>query len=135
MDKRLSLLVDDYLSSVASAVRLLEESGIARPQSNTAWACNGIAQSGVLGRGVKYFKHGYGCAVHLEGGTVDFDFGADGETNGFDAWRLSNFAGRRLARYGFASETELEACFRAAVEAGSFISSGYNLHYRREDVA
>ncbi|WP_228896523.1 hypothetical protein [Acidovorax sp. Leaf73] len=135
MDKRLALLIEDYLSSVASAVRLLEENGIARPKSNDAWACNEVPQTGVLAGGVKYFKHGFGCAVHLKGGSVDFDFGANGETNGFDIWRLSNFADERLAQYGFTSEKELEACFKAEVEAGSIIYSGYILHYLRENAA
>lgn len=85
-----------YLSSVSSAVKLLEEAGIVRPDSNTAWASSDIPQTGVLANGVKYFKHGYGCAVHLKGGSVDFDFGEKGEITGFDIWRLIGFAGELL---------------------------------------
>ncbi len=131
MDQRLATLIDDYIASVSSAVKLLKESGIARPSSNTEWACNGIPQTGVLSGGVKYFKHGYGCAVHLRGGTVDFDFGEKGEINGFDTWRLSGFAEGRLDQYGFSSEKELEACFKAEVTAGALVYSGYILHYLR----
>jgi hypothetical protein len=32
-----------------------------------------MPQVGVLHGGVKYIKHGFGCAVHLKGGEVDFD--------------------------------------------------------------
>jgi len=131
MDQRLATLIDDYIALVCSAVRLLVQGGIGRPGSNTEWACNGIPGTGVLPGGVKYFKHGYGCAVHLKGGTVAFDFGETGQINGFDVWRLSRFAGGKLGQYGFRSEAELDACFKAEVAAGSLIYSGYILHYLR----
>jgi hypothetical protein len=129
MDHRLATLIDDYCASVSTAVKLLEQGGIARPESNTTWACNDIPQTGVLPGGVRYFKHGYGCNVHLKGGPVDFDFGEKGEINGFDTWRLSSFADERLEQYGFSSEKELETCFKAEVAFGSIVYSGYILHY------
>jgi len=135
MDHRLATLIHDYIASVSFAVSLLEQGGIPRPESNTAWACNDIPQTGLLPGKVKYFKHGYGCAVHLDGGPVDFDFGEKGEINGFDAWRLSGFANERLGQYGFSSEKELEACFKAEVAAGSLVYSGYILHYLRDNGA
>jgi hypothetical protein len=92
MDPRLSLLIQDYLSSVSSAVRLMIEGGIALPASNRDWAKNNVAPEGLLPGAVTYVKHGYGCAVHLPGALVDFDFGANGETTGFDIWRLQSFA-------------------------------------------
>jgi hypothetical protein len=129
MDQRLFLLIQDYQSAVARAVQLLEQAGIARPESNIAWACCDMNQSGVLADGVKFYKHGFGCAVHLQDGCVDFDFGANGEITGFDTWRLAGFAEARLMQYGFASEKELEECFQAEVKAGNVIYSGYILHY------
>ncbi len=129
MDHRLAKLIDEYLVSVSAAVELLELAGIDRPKSNRAWAGNQIPQIGVLPGGIKYFKHGYGCAVHLESGVVDFDFGENGEINGFDTWRLSGFANNRLSSYGFSSESDLEACFKAEVNAGTLLYSGYILHY------
>jgi hypothetical protein len=129
MDHRLAKLINHYLASVSAAVKLLELAGFERPESNTTWACNGIPQIGVLPGGIKYFKHGYGCAVHLDSGEVDFDFGENGEINGFDTWRLSSFANERLFNYGFSSEKDLEACFKAEVTAGALIYSGYILHY------
>jgi hypothetical protein len=131
MDPRLATLIDDYIASVSSAVKLLERGGIARPESNTAWACADISQTGVLPGGVKYFKHGYGCAVHLKRGLVDFDFGERGEINGFDVWRLASFANERLGQYRFSSEKELEACFKAEASAGTLVYSGYILYYLR----
>jgi hypothetical protein len=78
---------------------------------------------------VRYYKHGYGCAVHLPTGTVDFDFGEHGEIDGFDVWRLSNYAGRRLSAYGIASDDELKKVFDVAVKDGALVYSGYILYY------
>lgn len=129
MDHRLAKLIADYLSSVSAAVGLLESAGFERPKSNTAWAYSEIPQIGVLPGGIKYFKHGYGCAVHLDSGVVDFDFGENGEINGFDTWRSLGFANERLSNYGFSSDNDLEACFKAEVTAGTLVYSGYILHY------
>lgn len=130
MDKRLALLIDDYLASVFAAVKLCEESGIPRPCSNTEWAENGIPQTGILLGGVKYFKHGYGCAVHLQNGGVDFDFGEKGQIDGFNIGRLTGLAGERLRQYGFESEEALRHCFNESIEKGQLVYSGYLLYYR-----
>lgn len=132
MDKRLSALIKDYLASVSRAVQLLAQGGISQPCSNTEWACNDVPQTGILPGGVKYYKHGYGCAVHLNDGTVDFDFGENGENDGFDTWRLSGFAQGKLSQYGFESEDEVKMCFNAAVAAGELRYSGYILYYLHE---
>ena len=129
MNNQLALLISDYQASVASAVDLMQRSGIARPPSNTDWVGTDIPQRGELEGGVRYFKHGYGCAVHLATGTVDCDFGAQGEIAGFDAWRLASFAGDRLSAYGFVDEDALTECFKAEVAAGSLVYSGYILYY------
>jgi hypothetical protein len=131
MDQRLARLINDYLAAVFAAVKLLEQSGIVRPASNSEWAGMQIPQVGVLEGGVKYFKHGYGCAVHLQSGPVDFDFGDKGEINGFSVNGLAGFAGAGLAQYGFESATELETCFRFELTSGSIVKSDYILHYLR----
>lgn len=129
MNQDLARLIADYQASVRDAVTLLQKSGIPMPATNTEWTGVDIPSRGQLDGGIPYFKHGYGCAVRLPGGAVDFDFGAHGEIDGFDAWRLVSFAGQRLAEYGFANEAMLIACFKKEVEAGSLIYSGYILHY------
>ena len=133
MNNQLALLISDYQASVASAVDLMQRSGIPRPPTNTDWAGTDIPQRGELEGGVRYFKHGYGCAVHLPTGTVDFDFGALGEIGGFDAWRLAGFAGDRLSAYGFADEDALNESFKAEIAAGSLVYSGYILYYVADD--
>jgi hypothetical protein len=132
MDSRLRSLIVDYLAAVTAAVDLLKEAGIAMPESNVAWACNGLPHNGVLPGGVPYFKHGYGIGVELEAGLVDFDFGQNGETNGFDFWRLAHFAGDRLSQYIFTSKEELRGCFQLALDSGAFVPSTYMLHYLRK---
>ena len=129
MEPRLLSLIGAYLEAVKSATTLKVESGITLPKSNIEWACSDIPQKGQLTGGVLYFKHGYGCAVHLPSGIVDFDFGANGEINGFDLWRLSGFAAGRLHEFGFRSKKELESIFNAAEKAEEFTYSGYILFY------
>ena len=129
MDNHLARLISDYQASVRAAVELLQQSGIPLPATDADWAATDIPQRGELDGGIPYFKHGYGCAVRLPAGSVDFDFGEHGEIDGFDAWRLVGFAGSRLSEYGFPSEASLNECFKAEVAAGSLVYSGYILHY------
>ena len=94
-----------------------------------AWVDCDIPQHGELYGGARYFKHGYGCAVHLPSAKVDFDFGAQGQIDGFDLWRLVDFAARGLAKYGFSSEQAVKTAFQAAVESGEIVASEYILYY------
>lgn len=114
MDRRLRVLIGEYQAAVERALELLEESGLLRPRSALEWAMSGYPGVGVLRNGTRYRKHGYGCEVDLPTGPVDFDFGPNGETSGFDAWRLVAFAGAHLASYGFESPQELESVLEAA---------------------
>ena len=65
-------------------------------------------------------------------GAVDFDFGAQGEIDGFTAGRLAHFAGARLPEYGFPDVPALHACFDAQVAAGALVYSGDILYYVAE---
>ena len=127
MNPNLARLIADYQQRVRTAVALMQASGIARPSTHTDWVATLIPRE--LKGGIRCFKHGYGCKVALPEGSVDFDFGAHGENDGFDTGRLADFAGARLADYGFASEDALRACFDAEVAAGALVYSGYILYY------
>lgn len=129
MDKRLIRLIKEYVDAINAAVLQLRASGIPIPNSDVEWATNGIQQSGVLDGGGRYYKHGYGCAVHSTDCVVDFDFGAEGQTNGFDCWRLAGFAGDRLGKFGFMTVDELKTVFDEATASGELRSSGYMLYY------
>ena len=122
-------LIKECLAAAQAAVSLLAEAGIALPESDRAWCINGIPGTGALRGGVSYRKHCYGCEVRLESGAVDFDFGREGEIDGFDVWRLADFAADRLGSFGFTSRDELKAVFAAAVAAREIRATGYILHY------
>ena len=125
----LAQLICDYQGAVRTAVALLEGSGIPKPATPDAWAGLDIPQRGELQGGVRYFKHGYGCAVNLPSGKVDFDFGAEGKIDGFDLWRLVGFAEGRLITYGFSSEQDVKSAFQLAEQSGEIVRSDYILFY------
>lgn len=133
MNNKLAILISDYQASVSAAVDMMQRSGMPRPSTNTDWVGIDIPLRGELEGCVRYFKHGYGCAVSLPTGTVDFDFGAQGEIDDFDAWRLSSFAGEKLPEYGFANEDAFKQYFEAEVAVGSLVYSGYTLYYVADD--
>lgn len=133
MDKRLLTLIRDYQVAVREAIDLLEVSGISRPASCDAWAQSDMPQCGTLDGGIKYYKHGYGVAVHLRTGLVDMDFGKRGEIDGFDLSRLQSFASARCADYGFKRSKELAASFEDAARHGDLRYSGYILYYLHAD--
>jgi hypothetical protein len=114
MDSRLSKLIADYQAKVAAAVAILESAGIPRPSTNREWVKTMIPHEGSLGNGFSYCKHGFGCRVRGPEWQVDFDFGDDGQIDGFDAGRLYDFAGARLPDYGFRSLDEVEVAVRRA---------------------
>ena len=125
----LAQLIHDYQDAVRTAVALLESSGIPKPATPDDWVGLDIPQRGELQGGVRYFKHGYGCAVNLPSGKVDFDFGAGGQIDGFDLWRLVGFAEGRLMTYGFPSEQDVKSAFQSAEQSGKIVRSDYILYY------
>jgi len=129
MNNQLTRLISDYQASVRAAVELMQQSGIPRPSTCTDWVDADIPEHGELKGGIRYFKHGFGCAVHLLTGAVDFDFGDHGEIDGFNVGRLAGFANSRLPEYGFATEDALKECFKEEAAAGSMVYSGYILYY------
>lgn len=113
MDARLLTLIQEFLAAAKSAVELMAQSGIQLPSSNVAWASTRLPAMEALKGGIRYRKHGYGCEVFLPSGGVDFDFGANGEYDGFDPWRPKFFAEGRLTEYGLSSEQDVDDLFEA----------------------
>ena len=97
--------------------------------ASRAWAADAGPARGSLPGGFKFYVHGFGCAVDGPEWGVDFDFGAAGEIDGFDATRLHDFARKRLADYGFRSEAEIDESIKSAERAGSLRFSGYILYH------
>ena len=136
MDPRLLSLIRDYQAAVARAVAAMEASGIPRPESDVEWTGYDIPQRGQFADGAQYFAHGFGCAVQLPDTTVDFDFGDEGQIDGFDWTRLAQFAGSKLsAEYGIDGESELRGLYDAALSRGDLVHSGYILSYVADQIS
>ncbi|MEQ1686175.1 MAG: hypothetical protein ABL916_21205 [Burkholderiaceae bacterium] len=133
MNQNLASLIAAFQNAVAEAVALMEESGIARPLTNTAWVETEHQESGFLQNGVRYYKHGYGCSVHLPQGVVNFDFGANGEIDGFDCNRIILFAENHKSAFGSATKGEITRAYEHALQEGEIIASPYINHYVRND--
>lgn len=129
MDQNLQLLIAAYHATVKRAVILMSRSGIKMPYSSFAWIQADIPSIGMLDGNVPYFKHGAGCEVIFETGPVDFDFGENGEIDGFDLWRLTRFTDRGHLSYGFRSPDEIEQAFNEAAMSGELHYSGNCLYY------
>jgi hypothetical protein len=121
IDEGLARLIDDYKAAVAAAVDLMAKSGIERPDTALEWMERPMEQYGFFEGGVAYFAHDRGCEVGLPSGVVDFDFGPDGEVDGFDCRRLAQFAEGRLEDYRFSALHGLTAAFRDALASGAIV--------------
>lgn len=129
MDKQLFTLIRSYIDAVARATNLLQASGIKLPTSCADWAAAPVIPCGTLGGGFRYQKHGYGCDVTGDGWSVDFDFGDEGQIDGFDEWRLVIFLTENPQATEVTTIEHLSNSFRAAVEAGEIVYSGRHLYY------
>ncbi|WP_419711299.1 DUF6896 domain-containing protein [Pseudomonas sp. NFX224] len=83
----LEQLILEFLSKVERATTLLEEKFGMRCILGL-WRSNKIERCGTITGNITYELHGVGCAVYLPEACIDFDYGTDGRTDGFDVWRL-----------------------------------------------
>ena len=91
------MLIDEY-QVAARKVALALRAGFGRDDLLRAWRSGGIPKDGVI-NGIEFSFHGVGCRATVDGVEVDFDFGPDGRTDGFEAWRLWYFAQQNPQRY------------------------------------
>jgi hypothetical protein len=97
-----------YVAAVESLTALLREQlGV----TDLLGAVNAskIPREGKLADGAEYSFHGVGCLVDDGKVSVDFDFGPNGRSDGFDAWRLKNFADQVAPDSGFDRLESMEA--------------------------
>lgn len=105
--------------------------GVRLPSSANDWIaiCCETGLHGVRAvNGVKVYSHGYGIELTFAGLTIDFDWGERGEPDGFDVWRLYNFA--RLNPSGASSpgHAEVVAWVEQAAAEGGLVRVG-SLYY------
>ncbi len=130
MDSRLRNLIESYQICVAEAVAMLEVSEICeRPMSRQHWVTNAIPNRGSLDGNGNYLKRGVSCAVDHNGIIVDFDFGIEGQIDGFDLSRLSQFIEKNGKRNPFGSIAELDEAFADAIAEKSITGSLSTLFY------
>ncbi|UST97126.1 DUF6896 domain-containing protein [Pseudomonas siliginis] len=94
----LEILINDFIAMVESSTLVFERKFGTR-DIRRLWRSKAIKRCGRVTRGVKYELHGIGCRINLSTGSVDFNYGPNGEINGFDVWRLYNFARERPSKY------------------------------------
>jgi len=124
-------LIEDYIATVAKRFAQLQRYvGVALPSSNVAWAANGMEKKGTLSDGASYLKHGYGCLIESKAEGVDFDFGDQGEIDGFDACRLAEFVGAAPSRFSISEERMMKPLLDAALTSGEIVKRG-RLYYMK----
>ena len=133
MDDRLKSIIYDYQNAVSKSIGILESNNIKRPASPIDWVSDRtFSGMGEFKDGTKYFKHGFGCSIKTPDFSVDFDFGDNGEINGFDLSRLENFTKGKLHNYSISNSEELNSLFSMACKTTELIFSGYILWYLSE---
>lgn len=90
-DNTLLSLIKEYISTAEKAV------GMLRNTYNvvdllSAWRQGIIPSMGQMPSGLCFQFHGIGCTFESNEVAVDVDFGPNGRCDGFDAWRLLEFA-------------------------------------------
>ncbi len=119
MQERFTELIFAYQTRVREALALFEQhKGITQLMD---WRRNGLPRAGFVdpAQTIEYYFHGIGCCVDLPGGPVDWDFGHDGRTDGFDSWRLWQFADEGTPDFPeFKHKETLETAFAEAKAQG-----------------
>jgi hypothetical protein len=117
---------------VAFIVRVLGPTlGVRLPNSPTDWI-NICGETGLYNvrwmNGVEVYSHGYGIELLIGRLTIDFDWGEFGEPDGFDVWRLWNFARLNPSASPCPEHSEVRTWVQEAAAAGELVQDRY-LYY------
>ncbi len=110
--------------------------GMPRPISAEEWidwrmTFNGQKERKTSGD-YKIFPHGFGLAFKSPTFVIDFDFGENGEANGFDPFRLFNFLNSNNIDSSYKSVDEIKNDIQYEVENGNINYSGYLNFYLKQ---
>jgi len=97
------IVIQDYLNDVKKCMELFTKK-IGNKHPIKAWRDKTIPKSGQLSEDTIYDFHGVGCMVEFPNYCIDFDFGKDGQSNGFDTWRIASYIEERISDYSYYNE-------------------------------
>lgn len=83
-------------------------------------------------QGVTIFPHGYGLSMKTTEFSIDFDFGEEGQINGFDAGRLASFNNKINPESILTDNTFIQSIITHEVQKGNLLYSGYINYYLTE---
>ncbi|MAZ86048.1 MAG: hypothetical protein CL693_00170 [Cellvibrionaceae bacterium] len=135
MDRELSEIINRFNAVQEEAVDILESVfECPRPISAmdfTTRCKQEIRNKNYQCGGYKVRPHGIGMEININGTRIDFDFGHEGEINGFDSWRLYNFVNQNKIKSPLNTEAKIQAAIDSAI-SNSFIYKGTGMgsnHY------
>jgi len=137
LDVRLDRLVRAFNDAQRHVVAVLEgRLGVRRPVDCGQWTgMYADVRRAAQAQGLYLYPHGYGLAFKDNVLWIDFDFGSEGEIDGFDASRLYQFGVQRGTTEGFVSAEEVRAAIDDAMRHGELRYSGYLNYYRSDSTA
>jgi len=135
MNKELSRIINLFNDAQKEAVYILESQfGCSKPTSSmdfTTRCKSAIRNQNYESGEYKIRPHGIGMEININGTKIDFDFGENGEFNGFDSWRLFNFIETNKIKSTISTEEEMKELLENAISNG-YIVKGVgmgNVHY------
>jgi Domain of unknown function (DUF6896) len=129
MDSTLATMIERFRAAQDRAVALLANElakplRIRLPKSNRDWVTI-CAESGLYKvrrfNGVEIYAHGYGVELVTDGINIDFDWGDNGEADGFDGWRLWNFCRMNDLPRPCDSSSQIKSWLVQAVECNELL--------------
>lgn len=109
-------LISEYLASVKKYKTILQNH-FGQKNLLQGWRSGSIPQSGEINSSIAFQFHGSGCTVEHGEIEISFDFGFDNDLDGFDLWRLTNYAECFPVRYSkILSGSTLEDEFNDLIE-------------------
>jgi hypothetical protein len=127
MDPELERIIGMFNAAQLKAVEILEAAfNCPRPTTSDdfIFRCVPVIRaSNYEAGGYKIRPHGIGMEINIDGTKIDFDFGQNGQFNGFDSWRLYEFVQKNRIKSLIRCEEEMDKLVKSAV-AGGYIVKG-----------
>jgi hypothetical protein len=133
VNQDLLLLISIFNQAQLEAVEILESKfNCRRPETTDDYigrCVQVIREKNYEADGYKIRPHGYGMAVNTGNFKIDFDFGKNGELNGFDPWRLHEFARINKIKTNLETEEMIKLAIEEAVQKSEIYKSSYINYY------